>query len=67
MTIKTPKSISKRVKFTNGKKKRKVMTKHGGQDHFNARESGNTTRHKRKDLNMTKTDLKNVKRLLPYS
>ena len=42
--IKTKKSIAKRFIIT---KNKKVMKRTGGQDHFNARESGNTKRSKR--------------------
>jgi len=44
--LKTRKVISKRVRVT---KSGKIKIKRGGQDHFNARESGNTTRNKRRD------------------
>jgi len=67
MKIKTPKSISKRVRVTKGKKKTKLILKHAGQDHFNAREKGKATRHKRKNLSAAKADFKNIKRLLPYA
>jgi len=66
MKLKTHKTTAKKVKVTKGKKK-KYLTKHAGQDHFNARESGKITRHKRRKTNVSKADLKNIKRLLPYS
>ena len=46
MKLKTKKTIAKRIKIT---KKGKVIARKTGQDHFNARESGNVTRKKRKD------------------
>ena len=46
MKFKTRKTVAKRIKIT---KKGKVIARKTGQDHFNARESGNTTRKKRKD------------------
>ncbi|MFA6410275.1 MAG: 50S ribosomal protein L35 [Candidatus Buchananbacteria bacterium] len=69
MKLKTHQTTSKKVRVTKGKgrKNKKYMTKHTGQDHFNARETGKTTRHKRKDSEISKADLRNVKRLLPYS
>ena len=46
MKFKTRKTVAKRIKIT---KKGKVIARKTGQDHFNARESGNVTRKKRKD------------------
>lgn len=62
--IKTHKATAKRyVKTASNKlKKRKA-----GQDHFNARESGNTTRKKRLDISVTKTLEKTIKVLTPYN
>lgn len=62
--IKTHKATVKR--FTRSAKD-KVKHRKGGQDHFNSRESGNTTRNKRRDVNLTKTLEKTVKSLTPYS
>ncbi len=62
--LKTNKAIKKRIKITKGKKL-KIRT--GGQDHFNARESGKTTRSKRRNKSLSKNNTKNVKRLMPYS
>ncbi|MDD2807853.1 MAG: 50S ribosomal protein L35 [Patescibacteria group bacterium] len=67
MKLKTHKATAKKVKFTKGKKKQKLMTKHAGQDHFNARETGNATRHKRRGTEVSKADARNIKLLLPYS
>ena len=67
MKLKTHKTTAKKVKVTNGKRIKKFMTRHAGQDHFNARESGNATRHKRKDTNVAKADIRNIKKSLPYS
>ncbi len=36
----------------------KLMRRKSGQNHFNARESGKTTKNKRRDLAMHKTNLK---------
>ena len=49
MKQKTRKSYSKRFVVT---KKKKVLKRSCGQDHFNARESGNTTRKKRRDTSI---------------
>jgi ribosomal protein L35 len=65
MKMKTNKALKKRVKITGGKKK-KIMIRAGGQDHFNSRESGNTMRNKRRDKQISKANIKNVKKLLPY-
>lgn len=45
MTLKTNKSIAKRFKVT---KNKKVLFRPSHQDHYNAKESGNKTRKKRK-------------------
>jgi large subunit ribosomal protein L35 len=50
MKIKTKKAVAKRIKIT---KTGKVIARKTGQDHFNARESGNVTRQKRKDSSVS--------------
>lgn len=62
--MKTRKSVAKRVKVT---VRKKVMRRDVGQDHFNARESGKTTRSKRRDFQVFKTDAENILRNLPYN
>ena len=62
--IKTHKATSKRFTIT---KRGKVKIRKGGQDHFNARESGKTVRNKRRDINLDKSLNKIVKTLTPYS
>ena len=47
MKQKTHKALAKRFKLT---KRGKVLKRKAGQDHFNARESGRTTRNKRRDV-----------------
>jgi large subunit ribosomal protein L35 len=64
MAMKTHKATAKRVRVTS---KGKVLKRKAGQDHFNSRESGNTTRNKRTDLQMPKTLQKTIKSLLPYN
>jgi ribosomal protein L35 len=66
MKLKTHKATAKRVKVTGGKKK-KLITKRAGQDHFNARETGQEGRGKRRDRGVAPADRKNIKRLIPYS
>jgi len=61
--IKTHKATAKRFTIT---KNSKIKHRKAGQDHFNARESGNTTRKKRRDLDATKTLTKTIKTLMPY-
>ena len=62
--IKTHKAVSKRFKVT---KNKKVLKRKSGQDHFNSRESGNTTRKKRRDVEMSDTLNKNIRTLMPYN
>ncbi|HYE22751.1 MAG TPA: 50S ribosomal protein L35 [Verrucomicrobiae bacterium] len=38
----------------------KLMRRKTGQDHFNARESGNTTKNKRRDQSVFKTEAKKL-------
>lgn len=64
MALKTHKALAKRVKITASGK---VMKRKAGQDHFNSRESGNTTRNKRTDIGMNGTLVKAIRSLLPYS
>ena len=61
---KTHKATAKR--FTQTKTKKLVRRK-AGQDHFNARESGNTKRNKRRDISAGKANEKNIKKLMPYN
>ncbi|MDX9893445.1 MAG: 50S ribosomal protein L35 [Patescibacteria group bacterium] len=67
MKLKTHKTTAKKVKVTKAKKNRKLITKHAGQDHFNARDTGKVGRRKRRNQSLAKADSKNIKRLLPYS
>ena len=61
---KTIKAISKRVRRTkNGKKSGKIILRTAGQDHFNAKESGRTTRKKRKDHGTTLANEKTINSL----
>ncbi|MBU1164927.1 hypothetical protein KKA15_05205 [Patescibacteria group bacterium] len=69
MALKTHKTTSKKIKLTNPRNKdnEKLLILHGGQNHFNARESGKTTRHKRRKKSVPKSIQKTIKKLLPYS
>ena len=62
--IKTHRATAKRFRLTAANKLKKRKS---GQDHFNSRESGNTTRKKRLDINATKTLEKTIKVLTPYN
>ncbi len=59
--LKTPQAIAKRFTVT---KRGKVLHRKGGQDHFNARESGNTTRNKRRDVHLSETHARFVRKVL---
>lgn len=62
--IKSHKATIKRFKIT---KNNKILHRKAGQDHFNSRESGKTTRHKRRDILVNKTENKVIKQLVPYN
>lgn len=62
--MKTCKALAKRVRVT---KSGKVMKRHGGQDHFNSRDSGKITRKKRRDQSLAKQYTRTVKALLPFA
>ncbi len=62
--IKTHGATSKRFKITSSGK---VKKRKAGQDHFNSRESGNTTRKKRRDIDADKRLTKTIKTLNPYA
>jgi large subunit ribosomal protein L35 len=62
--LKTHKALAKRFKIT---KTGKILKKRGGQDHFNARESGKVTRNKRRMTKSSKANKNQIKKSLPYS
>lgn len=64
MKLKTHKTVSKRITLT---KNGKLLKRKGGQDHFNSRESGNTTRNKRRDLEVNKVYVRRIKALIPHA
>ncbi|MFA6042551.1 MAG: 50S ribosomal protein L35 [Patescibacteria group bacterium] len=60
--LKTHKATAKRFRRTGAKN---VMRRAAGQDHFNARESGTTTRKKRRDVSAHKTNLRAIMQVTP--
>jgi len=62
--LKTAKGVAKRIKIT---KNNKMKIRAGGQNHFNARESGNTTTGKKRDITLSKVNKGNIKKLIPYA
>ncbi|PJA46441.1 hypothetical protein CO172_03715 [Candidatus Uhrbacteria bacterium CG_4_9_14_3_um_filter_36_7] len=63
MKLKTYKALSKRVRVT---KNKKIIKRHSGQDHFNARATGKVTRRKRRDNQWSDVHEKAIRELLPY-
>jgi large subunit ribosomal protein L35 len=61
--IKTHKATVKRFRYTSGNR---LMRRKSGQDHFNARESGSTTKNKRRDMRTSGHFDRTIKRLTPY-
>jgi len=62
--VKTHKATAKRFAIT---KNNKIKQRKAGQDHFNARESGNTKRNKRRDIDTDKSFSKTIRTLMPYN
>lgn len=62
--LKTNKATSKRFKVTGTKK---LLLRHGGQDHFNSRQSGTKGLRKRRDQTVSATEVKAIRRMMPYS
>lgn len=60
--VKTHKGTTKRIQRTPGGK---LMSRSVGQSHFNSRESGKTTKNKRRDTALHKSNHK-LKSLIPY-
>lgn len=58
--IKTHQVIAKRIKRT---KSGKILIRRGGQDHFNARESGKKMRNKRKNKKISSSLINNINRV----
>ena len=62
--LKTHKATSKRFKIT---KNGKIIKRTGGQGHFNSRESGNVTRNKRSDSQISDANKKTIVRAMPHA
>lgn len=63
--LKTKKAAAKKVKVT---KKKKVIRRKCGQNHYNSKETGNTGREKKSEIRLFKSDEANyLKRGLPYA
>lgn len=68
MSLKTNKTIAKRFVIKKSKKGgKKILKRASGQDHFNARQDGQTKRRKRRDVTMTKTLTKTILRGMPHN
>lgn len=61
--LKTRKSIIKRFKIT---AKKKLLHRTVGQDHFNAKQSGNTTRKRHKQKGVSAITTKIIKKHIPH-
>jgi ribosomal protein L35 len=61
--LKTKKALVKKIKLT---KKKKIMRRKTGQNHYNSKETGKVGRGKKKDLRLFKTDEKNFLKAMPY-
>jgi ribosomal protein L35 len=64
--LKTHRASAKRFKVTGGRNKR-FMSRRATQDHFNARENGETVRAKRRDKVLEPNNQKRVRVLMPYA
>lgn len=62
--LKTNKATSKRFKVT---AKKKLLIRHGGQDHFNSRQSGTKGLRKRRDQTVSASEVRAIKRMMPYN
>ncbi len=60
--IKTKKALLKRIRVTS---KGKIMRRSVRQGHFNAKESSNKTRGKRRINKISQVDKKRIKKILP--
>jgi len=60
--LKTRKSLLRRIKITGRKK---ILSRKIHQGHFNAKESGNQTRGKRRDSRISPADSRKIKKILP--
>ncbi len=63
MKLKSHKVAVKRFHIT---KRKKILKRYCGQDHFNARDAGKITRKKRRDAPISKSYRKTLRKLIPY-
>ena len=67
--LKTHKATAKRIRLSKPRKKKKgsskLIQRTSGQNHFNAREPGTVTKNKRRDKEISKSNVKSVKKLIP--
>lgn len=61
---KTNKSYSKRIKVTGSKK---LVRRSVGQNHFNAKNSGQEGRKKHKGTGVAKADYPNIRKNMPFA
>jgi len=61
---KTNKSVSKRIKITGGKK---LMRRKSGQNHFNARNTGQDGRRKHGFQSVAESDIKKLIKYVPFN
>lgn len=62
--IKTHKATVKRYNKTGTGK---LLRRKAGQDHYNAGQTGDTKRNKRRDIDTSDTIVKTLKNLMPYN
>jgi ribosomal protein L35 len=62
--LKTHKALVKRIKIS---KRKKVLKRATGQNHYNSKDTGSEGRRKKKDTRLFKTDEKNVLKAMPYA
>jgi len=62
--LKTHKALVKRIKIS---KRKKVLKRATGQNHYNSKETGKAGRAKKSDNRLFKADEKNVLNALPYA
>ncbi len=60
--LKTRQALLKRIKITGRKK---ILKRIAGQTKFNAKESGNVTRRKRRTRHLSSANRKRIKKILP--
>lgn len=65
--MKTHKATAKRFKVKRSKKGISIIKRTDGQDHFNARERGNTRRNKRSDRTIAHESHETILHALPYA